>query len=142
MTDDNSVPQCAICFCILKANATYGLPCGHVFHYTCITRWLVSAPTQSCPCCRDAVNHGDVRKIRLDFAVAAPTVQRRRTVAQREPIQSPPQNDIDTSAFPISRVLRVLRLLPDAGSDQPLTLTILGSHAASFALILCGFFGA
>ena len=54
---------CAICLkAFEKPNGTTRkkyvkrLKCGHVFHTTCIDRWIARAP--NCPCCREEL-HAD-----------------------------------------------------------------------------------
>ncbi|KAJ5671425.1 hypothetical protein N7507_000552 [Penicillium longicatenatum] len=52
--------ECAICLSppeIGKRITT--LPCGHLFHYLCIERWLTRCPT--CPLCRKEVFPSDQR---------------------------------------------------------------------------------
>jgi len=44
-----SVDTCTICFMDYEANdEVSNLPCGHVFHHQCITRWLGSHSNR-CP---------------------------------------------------------------------------------------------
>ncbi|XP_065512555.1 E3 ubiquitin-protein ligase Praja-2 [Caloenas nicobarica] len=52
ITDDhNGLEQCAICFCeYVKDEIITELPCHHLFHKSCVTRWLQESGT--CPVCR------------------------------------------------------------------------------------------
>eukprot|EP00095_Tigriopus_kingsejongensis_P004617 maker-scaffold559_size137194-snap-gene-0.23 protein:Tk04617 transcript:maker-scaffold559_size137194-snap-gene-0.23-mRNA-1 annotation:"traf-interacting protein" len=38
-------------------------PCGHVFHYTCILRWLATGGKASCPQCRSKCREAELRRI-------------------------------------------------------------------------------
>ncbi|NXW93859.1 PJA2 ligase, partial [Alopecoenas beccarii] len=52
ITDDcKGLEQCAICFCeYVKDEIITELPCHHLFHKSCVTRWLQESGT--CPVCR------------------------------------------------------------------------------------------
>lgn len=46
----NPTEECAICFDELSSGELMALPCGHVFHTTCVSNWLARHPF--CPHCR------------------------------------------------------------------------------------------
>jgi hypothetical protein len=46
----NPTEECAICFDELTSGELMALPCGHVFHTTCVSNWLARHPF--CPHCR------------------------------------------------------------------------------------------
>ena len=47
---NGSEKTCTICLDVLQGNSTRSLPCAHVFHTTCISKWL--ALSNTCPVCR------------------------------------------------------------------------------------------
>lgn len=48
---ESSSDICSICFDVLSIeNLPVRIPCTHIFHYSCITRWFLTTPT--CPLCR------------------------------------------------------------------------------------------
>lgn len=54
---DNDVAgeQCGICQdpdCLLEHADPRRLPCGHVYHYDCISKWIYDEATPTCPECR------------------------------------------------------------------------------------------
>ncbi|XP_025192742.1 PAX-interacting protein 1-like, partial [Melanaphis sacchari] len=51
---------CVICNKLI-GESTYSTPCGHVYHFKCITEWLNRSPT--CPTCRTNVLHNDLIKL-------------------------------------------------------------------------------
>ena len=53
--------QCCICSDLFDDDTTISaLQCGHTFHEECIKKWLKTSNT--CPSCRDAVEHGKIIK--------------------------------------------------------------------------------
>ncbi|KAL3623013.1 hypothetical protein CASFOL_031829 [Castilleja foliolosa] len=52
--------ECVICKEMMKGREVCEFPCGHLFHWLCILRWLKKRNT--CPCCRRRVPTDDVRR--------------------------------------------------------------------------------
>ena len=52
-------PQCPVCLCGIEDDATK-MPCGHMYHSTCLTKWLRSHNT--CPVCRATVEADETRR--------------------------------------------------------------------------------
>ncbi|GFQ00909.1 E3 ubiquitin-protein ligase sgr9 amyloplastic [Phtheirospermum japonicum] len=53
--------ECVICKEeMVKGREVCELPCGHLFHWVCILRWL--RKTNTCPCCRRRLPTDDVRR--------------------------------------------------------------------------------
>ena len=50
----NTRNTCSVCLSDLRRENAVTLPCGHVFHESCISTWLARRPT--CPECRNNVN--------------------------------------------------------------------------------------
>lgn len=46
---------CSVCQNPLKANESSATKCGHVFHHTCITKWLNLSERGGCPECRSTI---------------------------------------------------------------------------------------
>ena len=46
----NQNEECCICLDMANTQAWSILPCGHKFHYSCVSTWLLSH--QTCPVCR------------------------------------------------------------------------------------------
>lgn len=50
--------ECAICLELMEDEIQVrGLPCGHVFHVTCVDKWLLYRQP-SCPVCKASYNGG------------------------------------------------------------------------------------
>ncbi|XP_061337986.1 uncharacterized protein LOC133284879 [Gastrolobium bilobum] len=54
--ESSSITDCSICLGEIGSSAI-GLPCSHVFHRDCITKWLMLR--NSCPLCRCSVSRND-----------------------------------------------------------------------------------
>nr|CAD2184435.1 unnamed protein product [Meloidogyne enterolobii] len=51
---------CSICTKALTSNNTYNIPCDHVFHKECITKWI--SLEESCPICRKKATLNDIKE--------------------------------------------------------------------------------
>jgi hypothetical protein len=47
-----SLPECSICMCEMSKKTEKLLPCGHVFHDKCLSRWEETTKEPKCPMCR------------------------------------------------------------------------------------------
>ena len=47
-----SLPECSICMCEMSNKTEKRLPCGHVFHEKCLSRWEDTTKQPRCPMCR------------------------------------------------------------------------------------------
>ena len=47
-----ALPECSICMCEMSKKAERRLPCGHVFHEKCLSRWEDTTEEPTCPTCR------------------------------------------------------------------------------------------
>jgi hypothetical protein len=44
--------ECTVCLCpVARTRQSQALPCGHLFHKSCISRWT-QVGTETCPTCR------------------------------------------------------------------------------------------
>ena len=43
--------ECSVCLCDISKKQTHKLPCGHVFHKTCMKKWTTRG-NNTCPLCR------------------------------------------------------------------------------------------
>ena len=57
--------KCPICFLVLKSETIVKTNCGHVFHQSCIDKWL--GAKQTCPLCRTVthIRRGSIRRIEV-----------------------------------------------------------------------------
>ena len=64
--------QCAICIDALDGDTTATIPCGHVFHTACRTRYLRSRRPADweCPLCKEQMFVGNAERARLREAAA------------------------------------------------------------------------
>ena len=75
--------SCAICFdAYTEDQKVATLPCGHVFHTACVSRWLSAAAHRNCPVCRRVTQLHSVQFAR--FTVSAATSQESRCEEKRE----------------------------------------------------------
>lgn len=44
--------KCPVCFDAIEGAAFASIKCGHVYCWHCITKWMASESTGSCPVCR------------------------------------------------------------------------------------------
>ncbi|CEF66459.1 E3 ubiquitin-protein ligase TRAIP [Strongyloides ratti] len=58
-------PQCVICASKLIQGDSAVLPCGHVFHSACVSKWVNEA--KSCPNCRKKCTLSEVSKLFFDY---------------------------------------------------------------------------
>ncbi|KAK3230354.1 hypothetical protein Dsin_002235 [Dipteronia sinensis] len=68
--DEDRVGPCAVClegFSAGGADRIVTLPCSHVFHQSCICRWLEEQ--NKCPMCRRGIQSDDL-DLDLDFVVS------------------------------------------------------------------------
>ncbi|NXC49344.1 TRAIP ligase, partial [Penelope pileata] len=63
--------HCAICSDFFdNVSDVAAVPCGHTFHQACLSRWLDTAPSRTCPQCRIQVSRRNIIN-KLFFNVAA-----------------------------------------------------------------------
>ena len=62
--------ECPICFDGIEVSKTgiTTMSCGHSFHFSCLSKWFLSQPTDlcTCPCCRHVAN--ETETIVTEFA--------------------------------------------------------------------------
>ena len=51
--------ECAVCMCKMSTKQEDRLPCGHVFHSKCLSRWEKTSKNTTCPLCRAAYEYLD-----------------------------------------------------------------------------------
>ncbi|CAC5384845.1 RNF5 [Mytilus coruscus] len=49
------MPNCSVCLDLVRV-ATCCVPCGHIFCYSCIHRWISRSPDTKCPQCRGTIH--------------------------------------------------------------------------------------
>lgn len=49
------MPNCSVCLDLVRV-ATCCVPCGHIFCYSCIHRWISRSPDTKCPQCRGSIH--------------------------------------------------------------------------------------
>ncbi|XP_033228359.1 E3 ubiquitin-protein ligase TRAIP-like [Belonocnema kinseyi] len=58
---------CVICReLLLPSEDIFNTPCGHIFHFPCLTRWLERS--KSCPQCREKVSAAKIHRIYFNFS--------------------------------------------------------------------------
>lgn len=57
--------ECPVCFDDMTRNNNIHLSCDHVFHRTCLRKWLTTNHAQNCPCCRKDVSESVLNKLRV-----------------------------------------------------------------------------
>lgn len=62
------MPNCSVCLDLVRVPACC-VPCGHIFCYACIHRWISRSPDTKCPQCRGTI-HG-IQKIILEASESA-----------------------------------------------------------------------
>ena len=55
-TADEQGGECC-CICTERMTDPVSIPCGHVFHEECLTRWRSSGTRRTCPICRRELPH-------------------------------------------------------------------------------------
>ncbi|KAI3629999.1 hypothetical protein MIR68_011434 [Amoeboaphelidium protococcarum] len=46
----NASSDCPICMDALKSSTAVALPCGHIYHQSCVSQWLLNHSNQCCMC--------------------------------------------------------------------------------------------
>ncbi|KAJ8901072.1 hypothetical protein NDN08_004932 [Rhodosorus marinus] len=78
--EDYGGPDCS--------DKTVGLRCNHLFHQTCIKKWLMSQSGKNCPICKEAVSSENVsaqlESVQLESVGAVPGVKREYVLENAE----------------------------------------------------------
>ena len=64
--------ECTICYDRMERNLS-ACPCGHVFHFHCILRWLQDPKHRQCPQCREACHERDLLSLFYECDVSEET---------------------------------------------------------------------